>query len=348
MSESKDLAATELGRRGGEVGGRARAKKLSPEARSEISRLAAETRWKGHAPIYPRLPKATHEGTLRIAGSEIGCYVLEDGRRVLSQTQMIRTLGMQTGSNPRLGGNRLANFAAGKTIRPYVSKELQAVIDYPIRFRTKGVHALGYEATILPEFCEAVLQARDAGTLQSQQSHIAEKCDLLVRAFSRVGIIALVDEASGYQRDRDRDALHKLLEAYIAKELLPWTKRFPDTFYKELFRLRRWNYNKISPARGPRVAGKLTNQIVYERLPAGVLGELRARNPIDECGRRRYKHHQLLTEDVGHPHLTSHLASVTTLMRASTNWGQFQRLLDRAIPKAHLKLLPPETDDHSH
>jgi hypothetical protein len=56
----------------------------------------------------------------------------------------------------------------------------------------------------------------------------------LLRAFARVGIVALVDEATGFQDIRARDDLHKILEAYIAKELLPWTKRFPNEFYKEI------------------------------------------------------------------------------------------------------------------
>jgi len=52
--------------------------------------------------------------------------------------------------------------------------------------------------------CETVLQARKDGKLQSQQMHIAEQCEILVRGFARVGIIALVDEATGYQDYRSR------------------------------------------------------------------------------------------------------------------------------------------------
>ncbi len=41
----KDQAAVESGRRGGKIGGKARAEKLSPERRSEIARKAASARW---------------------------------------------------------------------------------------------------------------------------------------------------------------------------------------------------------------------------------------------------------------------------------------------------------------
>jgi hypothetical protein len=43
---AKDAAAVSLGRRGGLKGGRARAKSLSPEKRSEIAKKGAAGRWR--------------------------------------------------------------------------------------------------------------------------------------------------------------------------------------------------------------------------------------------------------------------------------------------------------------
>jgi hypothetical protein len=101
----------------------------------------------------------------------------------------------------------------------------------PIEFKTpQGNRALGYEATVLADICDAVLEARKAGKLTSKQQHIAAQCEILVRGFARVGIIALVDEATGYQADRARDALAKILQAFVAKELREWVKRFPGEF----------------------------------------------------------------------------------------------------------------------
>jgi hypothetical protein len=79
--------------------------------------------------------------------------------------------------------------------------------------------------------------------------------------------------------------------------------------------------------------GKLTNDVVYERLAPALLDELQNRNPKDERGRRKTTHHQWLTEDVGHPALAQHLHAVIGLMRASGNWKQFHDLLDKAFPK---------------
>jgi hypothetical protein len=40
-----------------------------------------------------------------------------------------------------------------------------------------------------------------------------------------------------------------------------------------------------------------------------------------------------LTDDIGHPRLREHLASLVALMRAADDWDGFLRLLDRALPK---------------
>jgi hypothetical protein len=42
----KDLAAVSRGRKGGKKGGQARAARMTPEERSEASRIAARARWK--------------------------------------------------------------------------------------------------------------------------------------------------------------------------------------------------------------------------------------------------------------------------------------------------------------
>jgi hypothetical protein len=273
------------------------------------------------------------DNPLRIGDTEIPCYVLEGERRVLVQRGIVAALGMARGSSANTGGDRLAKFTAGKALSPYVSAELLAVTANPIKFQTpNGSVAYGYEATILADICEAVLQARSDGRLQKQQEHIAKQCEILVRGFARVGIIALVDEATGFQNVRARRALDKILEQWIRDELLKWAKMFPDEFYEQMARLRGLHYSEIAAKRPPYI-GRLTNDIVYERLAPGVLEELKRKNPKDDKGRRRHKHFQWLTEDIGNPRLREHLWAVIGLMRASSNWRNFYSLLNRAFPK---------------
>ena len=254
-------------------GGKARARKLSKEQRSDIARRGAQERWAK----ANQLPKATHgsaDRPLRIGNAEIPCYVLDDGRRVLSLGGIVRSLGMSIGGAGGGEGDRLAKFSSGKSLSPFITKDLSSRINNPVRFRapTGGSTATGYEAELLPEICEAVLEARAAGALRKQQLHIANQCEVLVRSFAKLGIIALVDEVTGYQEDRDRDELHRILALYLAEERLAWAKRFPDEFYKQIYRLKSWVWPPKGRAK-PQILGHITNEIVYDRLPPGVLDE---------------------------------------------------------------------------
>lgn len=315
-------------------GGQARAAKISEERRREIARTAAEARWEAEN----KLPRATHgsaDHPLKIGDLELQCYVLSDGTRVLSQRGTLNSLGLSQGGSSVVGTARLANFAAGRAISQFMPDTLMTTIENPIRFRQQrgGGVVLGYPATILPEICDAVLAARQAGALQKQQQHLADQCEALVRAFAKVGIVALVDEATGYQKDRERDELHRLLSAYLTEERLAWAKRFPDEFYKQIYRLNGWSW-PVGKGKTPYI-GKLTNDVVYERLPQGVLGRLQELNPTSEMTkRRRYKHHQFLSEEVGQPDLRDHILQILPIMRISKDWRTFKRHLDVAFPKS--------------
>jgi hypothetical protein len=335
-------AAKVMSKLGASKGGKARAEALSPEERREIARQAVMTRWARHKKSdAAELPRETHTGILQIGDREIPCSVLDNGLRVLSSSGLSRVMGSRRkGRDIRLEDRedpspKLPPFLYAANVKPFISDDLMAPLISPIRYKMKssGI-ALGYEATLIPRICEVILDANKAGVLKANQQYIVETAEILMRGFARVGIIALVDEATGYQAERDRNELHKILAAYISEELLPWAKRFPNEFYQHMFRLKGWPYSPITGKR-PREAGKITNKIVYEKLPPGILDELRRKNPVGNNWQRQYKHHQFLTEDIGHPHLQKHLVAVTTLMRASKTWKQFDELLENAFPSTN-------------
>jgi hypothetical protein len=284
------------------------------------------------------IPRATHgspDHPLKIQGLEIPCYVLEDGTRVITLTGLLRSLDMSGGGYGRYSresGDRLARFAATNSINPFISNDLITRIQTPIKFRTSRSTAKGYEATILVDLCDAILAARLAGGLTPRQTHIAERAEILVRGFAKIGIIALVDECTGYQENRDRDALHKLLAKYMTEERVAWAKLFPDDYWKHLFRLRGLSWPAVG-YKTPRYIGHLVNKTVYDRLPPGVLEELKRRNPpSEETGRRKYRHHQFLSEDLGQPDLRYHLLQLMPIMRISPDWETFEKHFATAFP----------------
>jgi hypothetical protein len=286
---------------------------------------------------------ATHRGKLRIGAVEIPCAVLKDGRRVLSGTGIANALGGRSGAAKRLktevekDGAHLPVFLASRNLLPYVSNELMTGPLKPITYRSGDGEVEGYPAEALPEICNIWLQARQDGALNLQQSDKAQAAEIVMRGLAELGVIALVDEATGYQDTRDRDALQAILDKYLQKEFAAWAKTFPDSFYREIFRLRGWPWNAMSVAR-PGVVGRYTNDIVYERLAPGILDELQQMNPTRESGSRARKHFQHLTDEVGHPALAQHLHAVIGLMRASATWEQFMTMLNRAFPKKGTQL----------
>jgi hypothetical protein len=313
----------------GSKGGKARAKKLSAEQRKQIGLAGSVARW--GKPV-PEAKYGSPDRPLRIGEIEIPCYVLADGRRVLVQRGMMTALDMKQGTATKGAGDRLSKFVRTKALSGFVPEKLAELITKPILFQVGSQMAYGYEATILADLCEAVLAARKAGTLNYQQAHIADQCEILLRGFARVGIVALVDEATGFEKFKAKDDLAKILEAFVQKELKKWVRTFPMQFYEELYRLRGLSFPPEN-MKMPPYFGHLTNNIVYDRLAPGVKDELKRLTPRDHKGKHKQKLFQRLTEDVGHPKLREHLASVVALMKISPDYDRFETFLNQALPR---------------
>lgn len=276
---------------------------------------------------------------------EIPCYVLEDETRVLSQRGLMSGLGMIKGST-RSGDDQLTVLANGLLEKGLINNDLAAVIRSPIRFKPLhgGRPAYGYPATVLADLCEAVLAARATSKLDKRQDNLAKQCEVLVRGFARVGIIALVDEATGFQKDRAKDALARILEAFVAKELQPYLRTFPSDYYEQIFRL----YNLPYPPLGnkswrPAFIGSLTNEVVYSRLAPDLLPELKKAASKTE---RKAKLLQWLTQDLGHPKLREHLASIVSILKLSGSPAQFKANVNMIHPR-HGETIPMNFDDPS-
>ena len=306
-------------------GGKLRAERLTSDERVEIAREAANARWEP-------LPKAIFGGPdkpIRIGDTQVPCYVLDDNRRLLSSVGMMDTLNIARGGSMKRGMSRLELFVSGKLIKPFISNDLFARVRNPIKFRAGKTIAYGFDADTLIDIAEAVLRADAAGVLMKQQAAIVHQCRVITSALTRIGLIALIDEATGYQYKRDSDELQKILEAYVLPEHRPWTTAIPQDFMKELYRVYGWK--RTPDNRGPRYAGTLIRQLIYEKLPTPVLPELDARNPSNEKHQRKHKHHQFLTDKIGLEHFKTQTVSVMTLLRASPDKRTFRILLERVF-----------------
>ena len=289
-------------------------------------------------------PRAICSGVLTIGDMSFPCSVLSDDTRILTQSDFMSGMGMYySGWVAKHGPAEMPHFLSFKSLKPFVEQHLGDLQSITMRYRTeRGALAIGVKADTIPKMCDVWIDAKEHGTLGSRQKQVAAKALLLVRALAHVGIIGLVDEATGYQEIRTKRALATILEKFITTELQPWTKTFPYEFYEQIYRLKGWpgpDGHKRSP-----LIGRYTNDIVYERIAPGVLDELKLLTPKLPSGNRRNKFFQWFTPDFGHPRLKEHLAAVMAMMRAAPNWNRFRGDLNRAFPKMN-ETIPLPLDD---
>lgn len=318
-------------------GGIARKESLSPERRSEIARKAALARHRPDTP--PGLPKAIREGVIKLGELEIRCAVLEDGRRVLTQSDLMLALGRarQVKSRKYFDADvNLPAFLQAKNLKPFINKDLELTSSRVEFIAMNCAIAFGFQAELLPKICDVFLDAERDGKLNARQTHIAERARMLYRSFATLGIVALVDEATGYQEIRLKDALQQYLEMLVQKELAVWAKKFPDEFYENIYKLRGWTWPGMKKNRFSVVA-HYTRDLIYERMAPGLLKELESKTPKDDKGQRDNRLHQWLSEDVGDPMLASHLQSILTLQRLSIangwGWQKFMNTVNQIMKK---------------
>ncbi|MGO9585556.1 MAG: P63C domain-containing protein [Limisphaerales bacterium] len=336
-------AAKAMSALGASKGGKARANTMTAEERSEQARAAVTARWAKAGKLKERpaevpvpaseqevdstgktgelIPFSMFRGKLPIGNMEMECHVLSDGRRVFTQREIVRVL-----TAGRDSGN-LAKQIEGNPLIPNVDS-----LGEIIRFKVPGTQfqAFGREATALIELCEKYMQAWDQGLLKGKQKNLATQSSIIIRACAKVGIIALVDEATGYQQVRARNALQMKLQAFIAEDLQEWGRKFPSEFWFELARLEGIHY---SPRSRPLRWGKYIMAFVYDAIDKDVGKELRKKNPNPHF---KKNHHQWLKE-FGKDKLIGQIQSVITIMKLCTNMSDFRQKFDRVFKKTPLQ-----------
>lgn len=280
-------------------------------------------------------PKALNQGVIPLGNLSIPCAVLDNTERVISIRGLANYLGVKGGgaywekkrkSNVVL----LPEFVSAQYLEPFITDEVKDLLTNTILYTAlNGQSAEGMKGKILPKICDVWIKALNAGALNERQKLIAERAYQLLSAFAEIGITALIDEVTGYQKDRRE--YEKILELYVAKDIQPYLHTFDDNFYKQLYRLQGWSWDafKNKKKNHPQYIGKLTNRLIYEKLAPGVLEELRRINPKDEKGNRKSKHFQRLTVDIGYTELVKLLSAVTVLL---------EQFPDNHLPEAIQKI----------
>ncbi len=331
---SKNKHAVALGALGAAKGGRARSEVLTPAEKKDIARTAAAARWKREvvgfneaaAPASradEELPYSMFQGEITIGDVVLAVHVLNDGRRVIGQREMVRVIspvGRESGSLQRYI-ERI----------PSHSGHLGLGLN-PIEFRTPGtrLNGHGYPATVLVDICSAYLEAREQGLLKGSQRALAKRAEIVLRACAKVGIEALIDEATGYEKFKAKREYQLKLQAFIAEDMQEWVKTFPDEFWIELARLEGVRY---SPRLRPIRWGKYVMAFVYDAIDKDVGKKLREINRSPEKG---HNHHQWLAS-FGKDRLQRQLGSVITIMKLCVNMDEFREKFAHVFKKQGLQ-----------
>lgn len=316
-----------------ENSGKATAAKMTAEERKARAMKGVEAR-----KLKASLPKTAYKGEINIGDMSMACYVLDDGRRIISENSIQVSFGSTGGKGRQIRselekstGVPVPLFLASKALEPFINKVFTEGYPEAIECVTGDNISKGFDASILPKVCEVWLKAKDAGALQPSQLARAKKAEILMRGLAHIGIVALIDEATGYQEAREKDALAKIFEAFIDNELQDWIKTFPDDYYKELFRLYGMKYPpENGKVKRPGFFGHVTNRVVYKKLAPEILPELKKR--AKKLGNKGTRLHQTLTPEKGHPDLLKLVSSVTTIMKLSETKEEFFEKVDKIHP----------------
>lgn len=316
-------------------GGKARAAKLTKERTREIASRAASARWSKD------VPAATYEGDLDIGGVQFRAAVIEYGGeavRVISQTEFMRASGMYYSgyiakqhreASSGSGAAVLPMFLAQTSLKPFIDNDLDPLQFAPISYRSmSGVAAKGIPAKAIPKICKVWIDAKHAGALKPKQTEIANALETIYHGLAETGIIALVDEATGYQYARPRRDLEEQLSKFLSDNLRAWVRTFPADYFKHLCRLR--GVELRPDMKLPQYFGKLTNNLIYRRIAPNLLKKLKERR--DERGSKSNKLHSWLSEDIGLRGVLVHLGTVVGLMKIHTDYDSFETQLDSIAP----------------
>ncbi|TRZ53639.1 hypothetical protein D4S03_01455 [bacterium] len=325
--------AKALSKLGASKGGLARKSVLTPEERREIAQKAVRTRWakakgisldevgqQASISVDPNtdLPSAPYSGdtialfrgTLDMGNVSFPCYVLDNGKRVITQREVVR---LMTGHAK--GG--IDRYLQSSILNGYLDPEKIEKQTVEFKLQGTGQKAVGYEGTLLVEICDAYLRARDDKILSGSYDNLVKRAEIIMRACAKVGIIALIDEATGFDKFKAKQEYRLKLQAFIAEDLQEWARMFPPEFWFELARLENIHY---SPRSRPLRWGKYILAFVYAAVDEDVAKELKRRIPNPH-----YKQnlHQLLKE-YGRDRVTAHLNQVLGVMKTCRDMDDFR------------------------
>ena len=273
------------------------------------------------------IPKAKWLGALTIGEAELPVFVLDNGLRVVSRTGATGIL------TDKKGGGNLESYLRVEALARYIPPDLPGLL---VEFQLEEVvnkTVQGFSAETFIEICRAYVRALSDGALDTdRQREIAIKASMFLASCAKVGLIALIDEATGYQYDRAADALRVKLKAFLAEEMRDWEKTFPDDLWVEFGRLTNW---KGTVTHRPKYWGHLVTELVYTYLDADVCRWLKENKPQPQKGRNW---HQWLSDQYGLKKLVQHIYTLIGVAKTCHDMRELREKMAEMYGKTPVQL----------
>jgi hypothetical protein len=189
----------------------------------------------------------------------------------------------------------------------------------------------------LIDLCGALIDAEP--DLLPSQKFLAKQAEIIIRAAAKVGIVALIDEATGFIEDKRREEYLEFWKQCVRDEARRWEQpEFPDDLFDVFYKT--YGLKRVNPdsSRHPKFFSKLIRKYVYQPLlnsNGAILELLDEKNPVVYAnGGRRYKLWQFLTEEVGLPAVRAQIWQVVGIGKGARNKTQLATRFFESFPEA--------------
>lgn len=181
------------------------------------------------------------------------------------------------------------------------------------------------------DMCQEYVDSLGKGLLLKTQMHLAVQASRMLCAFAKVGIIALVDEATGYQAQRAACELSFAYRAILLESQRDWDLMWPAECVVALCSLHGVRYIGGSY---PHFLASTFDRLYRAILGDAVVDELKRRNPEPKFGTN---HHQWLTPEAREV-VRRNIDIVTLLARQSGSKDEFWARIDNQFRDESLQL----------
>nr|WP_286674417.1 P63C domain-containing protein [Clostridium sp. VAP52] len=276
-------------------------------------------------------PKVISSGVLEIF-NDLPCYVLDDGQRVFRLSNLTKSLRDKE-------HGKFGNYLASSNIIKYLPERLRPLTDENhdrtpqgvIEFEFNEKIEKGYNSEDFMDVCSAFVTANlNNEKLSEAQQEIVKNANKFVLSTAKIGIVALIDEATGYQNVRHSKELQLKMKYFLVEDdnAREWEKIFPDDLWFEFGRLTNW---KGSLKKRPKYWGKLVKELIYNLLDKDIAEYLYKNKPPRYNGHIKY--HQWLNEGYGTKELTQHIWQIIGMAKTCENMKELKQLTSQKFNK---------------